>query len=62
MGYIPLPSALNGIIGITRYCVILKIMILYDTIKTIKNKVFPFFLKKEHILVSFKKKQKNVFF
>jgi len=48
MGYISLPSNLNGIIGITSYyCVILEIMILHDAIKTIKNKVFPFSLKKE---------------
>jgi len=48
MGLIPSPSNLNGIIGITRYyCVILKIMILHDTIKTIKNKVFPFSLNEE---------------
>jgi len=54
MGYIPLSSNLNGIIDITSYyCVILKILILHDTIKTIKNKVFPFSLKKEQYLVSF---------
>jgi len=54
MGYISLPLNLNGIIGITSYhCVILKTMILHDTIKkTIKHKVFPFSLKKEQILVS----------
>jgi len=35
MGYISLPSNLNGIIGITSYyCVILKLMILHDAIKT----------------------------
>jgi len=61
MGYISLPSNLNGIIGITSYCVILKLMILYDAIKTIKNKVFPFSLKKEN-LVSFQKIQKSPFF
>jgi len=54
MGYISLPSNLNGIIGITSYyCVILKIKILHDAINTIKNKVFPFSLKKEQNLVSF---------
>jgi len=60
-GDIYLPSNLNGIIGITSYyCVILKIMILHDAIKTSKNKVFPFSLKKERNLVSFfKKKQKK---
>jgi len=41
--------------GITSYyCVILKTMILHDALKkTIKNKVFPFSLKKEQNLVSF---------
>jgi len=34
-------------------------MILHDAIKTIKNKVFPFSLKKEQNLVSFLKKQKT---
>jgi len=53
-GYISLPSNFNGIIGMTSYyCVILKIMILHDSIKTIKNKVLPFSLKKEQNLVSF---------
>ena len=48
------PQNLNGIIGITSYySVILKIMILHDAIKTIKNKVFSFSLKKEQNLVSF---------
>jgi len=62
MGYISLPSNLNGIIGITSYyCVILKIMIFNDAIKTIKNKVFPFSLKKEQNLVSFLKKNKKSF-
>jgi len=56
MGYISLPSNLNGIIGITYYyCVFLNIMILHDAIKTIKNEVFPFSLKKEQNLVSLKK-------
>jgi len=36
-------------------------MILHDAIKTIKNKVFPFSLKKEQNLV-YLKKTKNVFF
>ena len=35
------------------YCVILKIMIWHDATKKIKNKVFPFSLKKEQNLVSF---------
>jgi len=34
-------------------------MVLHDAIKTIKNRVFPFSLKKEQNLASFKKKQKN---
>jgi len=60
MEYISLPSNLNGITGITsNYCVILIIMVLHDAIKTIKNRVFPFSLKKEQNLASFKKKQKN---
>jgi len=52
MGYIALPSILNAIIGITSYyCVILKIVILHDEIKTIQNGVFLFSLKKELNLV-----------
>jgi len=63
MGYISLPSNLNGIIGITSYyCVILKIMILHNATKTIKNKVFPFSLEKEQNLVSFQKKPGRFFF
>jgi len=62
MGYISLPSNLNGILGITsNYCVILIIVILHDAIKTIKNRVFPFSLKKEQNLVSLKKKKKFFF-
>jgi len=55
MGYISLPSNLNGmIIGITSYyCVILKIMTLLDAKKTSKNKVFLFSLKNKQNLVSF---------
>jgi len=57
-----LPSNLNGIIGITSYyCVILKMMILHDAIKTIKNNLFPFSLKKEQNLV-FEKTKKTFFF
>jgi len=56
MRYISLPSNLNGIIGITSYyCVILKRRIWHDAIKTIKNKVFLFSLKKEQNLVFFSK-------
>jgi len=47
-GYISLPSILNAIIGITSYqCVVLKMAILHDAIKTIQNGVFPFFVKEE---------------
>ena len=41
---------------------ILKIMILHDAIKTIKNKVFPFSLKKEQNLVYLKKTKTRFFF
>jgi len=34
-------------------------MVLHDAIKTIKNRVFPFSLKKEQNLASFKKKTKK---
>jgi len=38
---------LNAIIGITSYyCVILKMVILHDAIKTIQNGVFAFFKNK----------------
>jgi len=44
MGYISLPSNLKAIIGIkSYYCVILKMVILHDAIKTIQNKVFVIF-------------------
>jgi len=47
MGYISLPSILNGIIDLTSYyCVILKMVILHDAIKTIQN-FFSIFLKIE---------------
>ena len=46
MEYISLPSDLNATIGITSYyCVILKMVILHDAIKTIQNGVFVFFFK-----------------
>jgi len=38
------------------YCVILKMVILHDAIKTIQNGVFPLSLKKERNLVSLKKR------
>jgi len=61
MGYIALPSILNAIVGIiSYYCVILKIVILHDGIKTIQNGVFLFSLKKNKILFLFKKNKKNV--
>jgi len=57
MAYISLPSDLNAIIGITSYyCVILKMVILHDSITTIQNSVFVFFSKKEQKPVSYKKK------
>ena len=60
MGYISLPSNLNAIIGITSYyCVMLKMVILHDALKTIQNRVFMFFLKKEQKPVSFQKTQKR---
>jgi len=44
MGYISLPSDLNAIIGIkSYYCVIQKMVILHDAIKTVQNSVFVFF-------------------
>jgi len=45
-GYISLLSILNAITG-TSYCVILKMVILHDAIKTIQNVIFVFFVKKE---------------
>jgi len=54
MGHISLPSnfechtqILNAIIGITSSCVILKMVIFHDAIKTIENGIFQIFLKKE---------------
>ena len=56
MGCISLPSILNAIIGITNfYCVILKMVILHDAIKTIQNELFVFLLKKEENLFLFGK-------
>jgi len=50
---------LNAIVGITSYyCVILKIVVLHDGIKTIQNGPFQFSLKKEQNLVSFQKTYK----
>jgi len=62
MGYISLPSNLNGIIGMASYyCVILKIMTLHIAIKTIKKKVFPFSLKKTKSCFFLKKQTTRVF-
>jgi len=62
MGYISVPSILDAIIGITSYyCVILKIVILHDGIKTIQNGVILFSVKKEQNL-ALKKNKKNGFF
>jgi len=87
MGYIPLRSNLNAIIGITSYyCAILKMLekkniawcnknnsnselkktktnsekkILHDATKTIQNRVFVFFSKKEQKSVFLKKRKKS---
>jgi len=56
MGYISLPSKLNAIIGTSYYCVILKMVILHDAIKTIHNGNFVFFW--EQKAVSFLNKTK----
>jgi len=63
MGYISLPSHLNAIIGITSYyCVILKMVILHDAIKTIQNGVFVFFKKTKTCFFSKNGLDKRVFF
>jgi len=61
MGYIPLPSNLNNIIDITSYyCVILKMVILHDEIKTIFRMGFLCFsLKKKKNLFLFNKPKKK---
>jgi len=60
MGYISLPSDLHAIIGITSYyCVILKMVILQDAIKTIQKRVFVFFLKKNKNLFLFQKNEEK---
>jgi len=41
------------------FCVILKVVILHDAIKTIHNGVFLFFLQKEQKPVTLKNKQKK---
>jgi len=63
MGYISLPSILNAIIDITSYCcVILKMVILHESIKTIQSVFFSVFLKKEENIFSFQKNPKTFFF
>jgi len=58
MGYISLPSNLNAIMDITiYYCIILKMVILHDAIKTIHNGVVCFF-KKRTKTCFFKKNKK----
>ena len=50
MAYISLPSDLNAIIGIKSYCcVILKMVILHDAIKTIQNSVLEKLLKNPRV-------------
>jgi len=59
MGYLSLPSVLNAKTGITScYCVILKIVIWHDGIKTNQDVFFLFYLKKEQN-VSFQKTKNN---
>jgi len=60
MGYMSLPSDFNAIVGISNYyCVILKMVVLHDAIKTIQNGIFVFFFLKNKNLFPFKKIQKN---
>jgi len=51
---------MNAVIGMTSYCVILKMKILHDARTTIQNGVFVFFLKREQKSVCFKKGKKNL--
>jgi len=66
MGYISLPSNLNARISINSYyCVILKTVILHETIKTIQNKFlrFFFFISKNQFFEKNRlKKRVNCFF
>jgi len=56
MGYISLLLILNAILGITScFCIILKLVILHDAIKTIQKVFFVFFQKNEQKPVSCKK-------
>jgi len=55
--YISLPPNFGAITGITNYyCLILKMVILHDAIKTIQNWVFVLFLKNKNF---FLKKPQN---
>ena len=57
MGYISLLLILNAILGITScFCIILKLVILHDAIKTIQ-KVFLCFFKKTNKSLFLVKKQ-----
>jgi len=59
--YIVAP-AINELIDITSYyCMIPKMVILHDAIKTIQNRVFVFFVKRTNSSV-FIKRTKNSFF
>jgi len=61
MGYISLPSDLNAIlIGITSYCLILKMVILHDAIKQFRIGFLYFFWKKNENLFLFKKTKKRL--
>jgi len=58
--YISLPSGLNAIIGIKScHCVIMKMVMLHDAMKTIQNNVFVYFSKKRTKTCFFLKTQKN---
>jgi len=60
MGYISLPLNVNAIIGITNYyCVLSKIVVLHDAIKTIQNGVFVFLQNKNENLFFFQKVNKK---
>jgi len=56
MGYTSLPSHWNAIIGIeSYYCLILNMVILHDSIKTIPNRFLFVFFEKRTKIVSLKK-------
>ena len=59
MAYISLPSNLNAVVGITSYyCVILKMVILHDSTRTIQNEIFVGFFQRTKTFVSFQKNTK----